>query len=122
MNFFMDLVGGMNARRDPDATKNNVIKIIPAGTRVEGDLIVKSADGKDWLNVLLIDGLQVGEPTFMAAYTTSGVLKSNSIVPPGLAVQVELTFVSESPVSITLNGVPVGQEQYNGVIVIAPVG
>jgi hypothetical protein len=122
MNYYMILTGGMNARREPDPTKNNVIETLPAGTRVEGDALVKSPDGRDWLSILLIDGRQVVEPAFIATYTTNGKLETNPPVDPGLAVQVEISFVSASPVSITLNGVPVGQEQYSGTIVISPAG
>ena len=121
MNYYMDLSGGMNIRETP-SPNGVLINTLPAGTRVEGDELFKDAANRDWLKVLLIGAVQTTQPTYIATYTSNGVLKSNPIVPPSLAVQVELTFVSETPVKITLNGVPVGQEQYNGVIVIAPVG
>ena len=119
MNYFIDLKGGMNIRRTPEVLATNIIRQLPAGTRVEGDEL--SADGK-WLKVLLIGADQTTELTWIATYTTSGKLETNPIVDPGLAVQVEISFVSASPVSITLNGVPVGQEQYSGTIVISPAG
>ena len=121
MKYYMDLSGGMNIRETP-SPNGVLIKTLPAGTRVEGDGLFKDAANRDWLKVLLIGAEQTTQPTYIATYTSNGVLKSNPIVPPSLAVQVELTFVSETPVSITLNGVPVGQEQYSGTIVIAPVG
>jgi hypothetical protein len=119
MNYSILLTGNMNARRTPDSSINNIIRQLPAGTRVEGDEL--SADSR-WLNVLIIDGMQVNEPTWIATYTTSGKLVTNPPVDPGLAVQVELSFVSASPVSITLNGVPVGQELYTGSIILTPKG
>ena len=121
MNFYIDLTGAMNIRKTADP--NGVwIQTLPAGTRVEGDELFKDAANRDWLKVLLIGAVQTTQPTYIATYTTSGKLETNPVVDPGLAVQVEISFVSASPVSITLNGVPVGQEQYSGTIVIAPVG
>ena len=119
MNYFINLKGGMNIRRTPEVLATNIIRQLPAGTRVEGDEL--SADGK-WLKVLLIGANQTTEPTWIATYTTSGKLETNPVVDPGLAVQVEISFMNASPVQITIDGVPVGQEQYNGTIKISPVG
>ena len=118
MNYFIDLTGGMNIRRTP-MLADNVIRQLTAGTRVEGDEL--DSTGK-WLKVLIIDGVQTTEPTYIATYTTNGILKTNPVVEPGLAVQVAISFISASPVQITSDGVPVGQEQYNGTIKISPVG
>lgn len=121
MNYYIDLTGAMNIRKTADP--NGVwIQTLPAGTRVEGDRLFKDAAGRDWLEVLLIGAVQTTQPTFIATYTSNGVLKTNPVVDPGLAVQVEISFMSASPVQITIDGVPVGQEQYNGTIKISPVG
>ena len=118
MNYSMKLTGNMNARREP-IVGNNVIGLVYAGSIAEGDSL--SPDGK-WLNVLMIDGQQQTTPTWLATYTTSGTLVTNPPVDPGLAVQVELSFISASPVTVTINGVPVGQELYTGSIILTPKG
>jgi len=99
MNYSMTLTGGMNARRLPSTT-GSIIKVLPAGTIAEGDAL--SADGK-WLTVLMIDGLQVSEPTFLATYTTSGKLVTNPppIVVPPLPFQVGLRIVADSPLRLS---------------------
>jgi len=98
MNYSMTLTGGINARRAPSTT-GAIIKVLPAGTIAEGDAL--SADGK-WLTVLMIDGAQVSEPTYLATYTTSGKLVTNPppIVVPPLPFQVGLNIIADSPVRI----------------------
>lgn len=118
MNYSMTLTGNMNLRSTASAT-GTILKVVPVGTILEGDVL--SADG-NWLTVLMMNGVQTTVPTHVATYTTSGKLVTNPVVPPSMAVQVEITFASETPVKITLNGVPVGQGEYTGTIVIAPVG
>ena len=108
MNYSITLTGEMNARRDAKIIgykmtdiPNNIIGILPVGARAEGDAL--SADGK-WLNVLLIDGLQVTEPTYLATYTTSGKLVTNP--PPDIIIplpfQVGLNIVADSPLRLSL--------------------
>ena len=89
MNYSMTLTGGMNARRLP-STAGAIIKVLPAGTIAEGDAL--SADGK-WLTVLMINGVQVSEPTYLATYTTNGKLVTNPppVVVDPLPFQVGLT-------------------------------
>jgi hypothetical protein len=99
MNYSMTLTGGMNARRLPSTT-GTIIKVLPAGTIAEGDVL--SADGK-WLDVLMINGIQVSEPTFLATYTTSGKLVTNPppIVVPPLPFQVGLNIIADSPLQLS---------------------
>ena len=99
MNYSMTLTGGMNARRLPSTT-GTIIKVLPAGTIAEGDAL--SADGK-WLDVLMINGIQVSEPTFLATYTTSGKLVTNPppIVVPPLPFQVGLNIIADSPLQLS---------------------
>ena len=98
MNYSMTLTGNMNARRLPSTT-GTIIKVLPAGTIAEGDVL--SADGK-WLDVLMINGMQVAEPTFLATYTTSGKLVTNPppVVVDPLPFQVGLNIIADSPVRI----------------------
>ena len=98
MNYSMTLMGNMNARRLPSTT-GTIIKVLPAGTIAEGDVL--SADGK-WLDVLMINGMQVTEPTFLATYTTSGKLVTNPppVVVDPLPFQVGLNIIADSPVRI----------------------
>ena len=106
MNYSMILTGGMNARRDAKVIgykmtdiPNNIIGLLPAGTIAEGDAL--SADGK-WLTVLMIDGLQVSEPTYLATYTTSGKLVTNPTPPADpLPFQVGLNIVADSPLRLS---------------------
>ena len=107
MNYSMTLTGGMNARRDAKVIgykmtdiPNNIIGLLPAGTIAEGDAL--SADGK-WLTVLMIDGLQVSEPTYLATYTTSGKLVTNPppVVVDPLPFQVGLNIVADSPLRLS---------------------
>ena len=98
MNYSMTLTGGMNARRLPSTT-GSIIKVLPAGTIAEGDEL--SADGK-WLTVLMINGLQVSEPTFLATYTTSGKLVTNPLPPAEpLPFQVGLNIIADSPLQLS---------------------
>jgi len=99
MNYSMTLTGGMNARRAPSTT-GAIIKVLPAGTIAEGDAL--SDDGK-WLNVLMINGLQVAEPTFLATYTTNGKLVTNPppVVVDPLPFQVGLNIVADSPLQLS---------------------
>jgi len=97
MIYSMTLTGGMNARRAPSTT-GAIIKVLPAGTIAEGDVL--SADGK-WLTVLMIDGVQVTEPTFLATYTTSGKLVTNPLPPEPLPFQVGLNIVADSPLQLS---------------------
>ena len=99
MNYSMKLTGGMNARRLPSTT-GAIIKVLPAGTIAEGDAL--SADSK-WLTVLMIDGLQVSEPTYLATYTTSGKLVTNPppVVVDPLSFQVGLNIVADSPLQLS---------------------
>ena len=98
MNYSMTLTGGMNARRLPSTT-GAIIKVLPAGTIAEGDTL--SADGK-WLTVLMIDGVQVTEATYLATYTTSGVLVTNPLPPPDpLPFQVGLNIIADSPLQLS---------------------
>ena len=98
MNYSMTLTGGMNARRLPSTT-GAIIKVLPAGTIAEGDVL--SADGK-WLDVLMINGTQVSEPTFLATYTTNGKLVTNPppVVVDPLPFQVGLNIIADSPVRL----------------------
>lgn len=123
MKYFMRLTGNMNIRETADPN-GKWIKTLSTGTLVEGDELFKDAANRDWLKVLMIDGVAITDPTYIATYTTSGKLETYPFPPvdPGLAVQVEISFMSKSPVQITIDGVPVGQDQYNGTIIIAPVG
>ena len=98
MNYSMTLTGGMNARRAPSTT-GAIIKVLPAGTIAEGDVL--SADGK-WLDVLMINGLQVAEPTYLATYTTNGKLVTNPPPPVDpLPFQVGLNIVADSPLRLS---------------------
>lgn len=122
MDYFMKLTGGMNIRRSADPN-GEWIATLPAGVKVEGDELFKDAANRDWLKVLMMDGVPTTQPAYIATYTTNGKLETYPPpVDPGLAVQVEISFMSASPVQITIDGVPVGQEQYNGTIKISPVG
>jgi len=98
MIYSMTLTGGMNARRLPSTT-GTIIKVLPASTIAEGDAL--STDGK-WLTVLMIDGLQVSEPTYLATYTTSGKLVTNPTPPADpLPFQVGLNIVADSPLRLS---------------------
>ena len=100
MNYYMDLAGAMNIRKTADP--NGVwIQTLPAGTRVEGDRLFKDAVGRDWLEVLLIGAVQTTQPTFIATYTTSGVLKTNPVVPDPLPFQVGLNIIADSPLQLS---------------------
>ena len=90
----------MNIRKTADP--NGVwIQTLPAGTRVEGDRLFKDAVGRDWLEVLLIGAVQTTQPTFIATYTTSGVLKTNPVVPDPLPFQVGLNIIADSPLQLS---------------------
>ena len=110
MNYSMTLTGGMNARRAPSTT-GAIIKVLPAGTITEGDAL--SADGK-WLTVLIIDGLQVSEPTYLATYTTSGKLVTNPPPPVYPDFVYDASTESEWPIEVFHNDVSIGV--FNGVI------
>jgi len=100
MNYYIDLTGNMNIRKTADP--NGVwIATLPAGTRVEGDELFKDAAGRDWLKVLLIGAVQTVQPTFIATYTSNGVLKTNPIVPDPLPFQVGLNIVADSPLQLS---------------------
>ena len=100
MNYYMDLAGAMNIRKTADP--NGVwIQTLPAGTRVEGDRLFKDAVGRDWLEVLLIGAVQTTQPIFIATYTTSGVLKTNPVVPDPLPFQVGLNIIADSPLQLS---------------------
>ena len=100
MNHYIDLTGNMNIRKTADP--NGVwIATLPAGTRVEGDRLFKDAAGRDWLEVLLIGAVQTVQPTFIATYTTNGVLKTNPVVPDPLPFQVGLNIVADSPLQLS---------------------
>jgi hypothetical protein len=100
MNYYMDLTGGMNIRKTADP--NGVwIQTLPAGTRVEGDELFKDAANRDWLKVLLIGAVQTVQPTFIATYTTNGVLKTNPLPPDPLPFQVGLNIVADSPLQLS---------------------
>ena len=99
MNYYIDLTGNMNIRKTADP--NGVwIDTLPKDTRVEGDELFKDAANRDWLKVLLIGAVQTVQPTFIATYTTSGVLKTNPVVPDPLPFQVGLNIVADSPVRL----------------------
>ena len=110
MNYSMTLTGGMNARRLP-STAGAIIKVLPAGTIAEGDVL--SADGK-WLRVLMIDGMQVSEPTYLATYTTSGKLVTNPPPPVYPDFVYDASTESEWPIEVFHNDVSIGV--FNGVI------
>ena len=102
MNYYMDLAGNMNIRHAPDP--NGIwIATLPKGTRVEGDELFKDAANRDWLKVLLIGAVQTTQPTYIACYTTSGVLKSNTppIIDPALPFQVGLNIIADSPLQLS---------------------
>jgi len=100
MNYYMDLTGAMNIRKTADP--NGVwIQTLPAGTRVEGDELFKDAANRDWLKVLLIGAVQTTQPTFIATYTSNGVLKTNPVVPDPLPFQVGLNIVADSPLQLS---------------------
>ena len=100
MNYYMDLTGAMNIRKTADP--NGVwIQTLPAGTRVEGDRLFKDAAGRDWLEVLLIGAVQTTQPTYIATYTSNGVLKTNPVVPDPLPFQVGLNIVADSPLQLS---------------------
>ena len=106
MNYSMTLTGGMNARRLPSTT-GTIIKVLPAGTIAEGDVL--SADGK-WLDVLMINGMQVAEPTFLATYTTNGKLITNlppAPIEPNIEVKVTLFDDWTGQVDTVVNSVVV---------------
>lgn len=100
MNYYIDLAGNMNIRKTADP--NGVwIQTLPAGTRVEGDELFKDAANRDWLKVLLIGAVQTVQPTFIATYTSNGVLKTNPVVPDPLPFQVGLNIVADSPLQLS---------------------
>jgi len=100
MNYYIDLTGNMNIRKTADP--NGVwIDTLPKDTRVEGDELFKDAANRDWLKVLLIGAVQTTQPTFIATYTTSGVLKTNPVVPDPLPFQVGLNIVADSPLQLS---------------------
>lgn len=88
------------------------------GQVAEGDELVLSADGKQWLNVLMIDGVLTTVPTYAAAWLCT--VTENPAVPPNPTVQVDLTFVSATPITIVANGIPVGT--YTGTIELVASG
>lgn len=99
MNYYMLLKGNMNIRQTPNPN-GVLIKMLPTNTRVEGDELFKDAANRDWLKVLLIDGVQTTQPTYIATYTTSGVLVTNPIPPEPLPFQVGLNIVADSAVRL----------------------
>ena len=100
MNYYMDLAGAMNIRKTADPN-GVLIATLPKGTRVEGDELVKDAAQRDWLKVLLVDGKQPSTLTFIATYTSNGVLKTNPVVPDPLPFQVGLNIVADSPLQLS---------------------
>ena len=102
MNYYIDLKGNMNIRETP-SPNGVLIKMISAGTRVEGDELFKDAANRDWLKVLLIDGMQTTQATYVATYTTSGVLVTNPppVVVNPLPFQVGLRIVADSPLRLS---------------------
>jgi hypothetical protein len=100
MNYYIDLTGNMNIRQTPDPN-GVLIATLAKGTRVEGDELFKDAANRDWLKVLLIGAVQTTQPTFIATYTTSGVLKTNPVVPDPLPFQVGLNIIADSPLQLS---------------------
>lgn len=101
MNYYMDLTGGMNIRQTPDPN-GGWIETLPAGTRVEGDVLAKDAAGRDWLKVLLIGAVQTTQPTYIATYTTNGKLITNPpVVPDPLPFQVGLNITADSLMKVS---------------------
>jgi len=102
MNYSMTLTGGMNIRKAADPNGLLITKL-PIGTRLEGDELAKDAAGRDWLKVLLIDGVQTTtQPIFIATYTTNGKLVTNPppVVVDPLPFQVGLNIIADSPVRL----------------------
>ena len=100
MIFYIDLAGAMNIRKTADPN-GVLIATLAKGTRVEGDRLFKDAAGRDWLEVLLIGAVQTVQPTFIATYTSNGVLKTNPVVPDPLPFQVGLNIVADSPLQLS---------------------
>ncbi len=100
MNYYIDLTGNMNIRKTADPN-GVLIATLTKGTRVEGDRLFKDAAGRDWLEVLLIGAVQTTQPTFIATYTSNGVLKTNPVVPDPLPFQVGLNIVADSPLQLS---------------------
>lgn len=133
MNFEITTIQGMNLRAN-HGTNSKIVGSLISNIKVEGDVIwtAEVADptnnvrvGDVWLKALLVDNLQPTTETWMAVIHNGqhfGTLITNPVVDPGLAVRVEISFISELPVGITLNGVPIGEGEYSGTIVIKPVG
>ena len=108
---------GINLRSGP-ATTNADIGDLNIGSIAEGDEMVTDASHRKWLNVLMIDGMQVSQPTFAASWLCD--VTENPTLPPSPTVQVDLTFVSETPITIIANGIPVGV--YTGTIALVAKG
>jgi len=100
MDYYMDLTGAMNIRKTADPN-GILIATLAKGTRVEGGRLFKDAAGRDWLEVLLIGAVQTTQPTFIATYTSNGVLKTNPVVPDPLPFQVGLNIVADSPLQLS---------------------
>ncbi len=98
----MDLTGNMNIRKTADPN-GILIATLPKGTRVEGDELVKDTAQRDWLKVLLVNGQQPSTPTFIATYTSNGILVTNPppVVVDPLPFQVGLNIVADSPLQLS---------------------
>ncbi len=84
------------------------------GQIAEGDELVKDAAGQEWLHILMIDGKQTSVPTYAAAWLCDVTVVAPP--PPMPTVQVDLSFVSETPITIIANGIPIGT--YTGTIAL----
>ncbi|MBI5964921.1 MAG: hypothetical protein HY863_15690 [Chloroflexi bacterium] len=104
---------GINLRAGAGASFAD-IGDLNVGQIAEGDEMVKDVNNQEWLHILMIDGKQTSTPTYAAAWLCDVTVVAPP--PPMPTVQVDLSFVSETPITIVANGVPIGT--YTGTIAL----
>ena len=104
---------GINLRAQPSAAASDIgdLNIVQIA---EGDEMVKDAARQEWLNILMIDGKHINVTTYAAAWMCDVTVVAPP--PPMPTVQVDLSFVSETPITIVANGIPIGT--YTGTIAL----
>ncbi len=113
MNYSMTLTGGMNVRETP--SPNGIwIQLLTTGSIVEGDELFKDAANRDWLKVLLIDGVQTTKAMYIATYTSNGTLITNPLPSVYPDFVYDASTESEWPIEVFHNDISIGV--FNGVI------
>ena len=101
----------MNFKAVPKADKTNtrsapsimggIIAQVGVNDILEGDYLVKDSQNRDWLEVLIINGLQINQPTYVATWVCN--IEHTPPLPPidPLPFQVGLNITADSPMELS---------------------